>query len=238
MRGYAWILLTVLVCAHPFGAAETPLTRYRLQDCDKKLLAMVKRGPQFLARDAIPVGALPDAATTQADIAVLLQLQATRTAADVTAIQAEVGDLAPLFLRQLPDIVQKRPAVLHALRATAAEVEFFLFAEKFALLRPRPHQIDARIHPAIAVPHHPAYPSGHAGTARALALVAARFAPAQRAELHAYGDAVGRRREIAGVHYPSDTAEGQRIGQLVAAKLLANPGFLLLIDAAKPPPDR
>ena len=49
----------------------------------------------------------------------------------------------------------------------------------------------------------------------------------------AYATAVGTRRELAGVHYPSDTAEGVRIGELVATKLLALPAFRRLVDAAR-----
>jgi membrane-associated phospholipid phosphatase len=38
---------------------------------------------------------------------------------------------------------------------------------------------------------------------------------------------------IAGVHYPRDVAAGQRLGEALARRLLADPGFRAALEAAR-----
>ena len=75
--------------------------------------------------------------------------------------------------------------------------------------RPRPAQAWLPIAPSIATPGHPAYPSGHATQAHLISLFMQLVAP----ELSEACDALARRiagnREIAGVHYRSDTLAGE-----------------------------
>ncbi len=227
------LVVAVLAWAMP-ALGQQPLQRqYRLEDCDKRMLAKVQVRPRWLPPNAIALGVPPDATTTAAEIAVLLTLQATRTQADIAKIKAEAGDLVAPMLALLGTMPAHKPKTAALLRMAISDLEFFLFREKLALLRLRPHQVDARLRPAIAVPRHPAFPSGHGGTALALALLLAELHPQSRDTLLAFAQQVGWRRELAGVHFPSDTEDGRRIGAQVVAQLLATPEFAVLMLDAK-----
>lgn len=230
-RALIWVVLAA--CSKP-PTAKPDDRRYALADCDPKLLALVEEGPPRLRKDAVTLATeAPSDEVTRREIEALLALQAARTPEQLALIRAEVGALEPLFLRRMGGAEGTHPKTMAVLRAAVAEVDWFLFAEKFALMRLRPHQVDSRIEPAIRVPRHPAFPSGHAGEAATLARVAAALVPALEADLDAYAQAIAHHREIAGVHYPSDSVEGRRLGHAVAAALLADPSFAALVDDAK-----
>jgi subtilisin family serine protease len=88
------------------------------------------------------------------------------------------------------------------------------FKEEFA--RARPNQVEPAIQPLLPVPGHPSYPSGHSTQnfliAHALAevigddakLIARIFDIARRVAVN---------REWAGLHYPSDTAAGEKLAR-------------------------
>jgi len=115
--------------------------------------------------------------------------------------------------------------------------------------RPRPNQICPALRPPVAVPGHPSYPSGHACQALLMACVAEDMLPrslrqeeecAYRKLLQTQAFRIARNREIAGLHYRSDTEAGfvlalQVFGQLKqvasyqaareAARQQLEPGF-------------
>ena len=79
--------------------------------------------------------------------------------------------------------------------------------------RPRPSQYRPALLPPVPVPGHAAYPSGHATQAHLMALFIAR-ATAGKALAQA-SDALARRiarnREIAGLHFASDSQAGETL---------------------------
>lgn len=92
--------------------------------------------------------------------------------------------------------------------------------------RLRPSQVCPALLPAIEVPGHPAFPSGHAAQAMLMALGLEASLPGPRRQalapaLHALAYRIGRNREIAGLHYASDTTAGLE---------LAGKTFELLLD--------
>jgi hypothetical protein len=82
-------------------------------------------------------------------------------------------------------------------------------------------------------PGHPAYPSGHSTQAHAVALLCAELAPAKKADLLAAADRVAQNREIAGLHYPSDSAAGASLAAQALALFLQNPGVKSRLPAAQ-----
>jgi hypothetical protein len=72
-------------------------------------------------------------------------------------------------------------------------------------------------------PLHPAYPSGHATQAHTAAAVMALLHSPATAALHAAADGVARNREIAGLHFPSDSAAGAMLAEQLV-RMLAEPG--------------
>jgi acid phosphatase (class A) len=77
--------------------------------------------------------------------------------------------------------------------------------------RARPSQLSPSLLPMITVAGHPAYPSGHGFQSWLAALVLAELRPDAREALLAMAQRIGLNREIAGVHYPSDTKAGQSL---------------------------
>jgi acid phosphatase (class A) len=69
------------------------------------------------------------------------------------------------------------------------------------------------------------YPSGHAMTGWAWALVLSEIAPARSDSLLAAGKTVGDSRVICGVHFQSDIEAGRTLSSAMVARLHADPAF-------------
>jgi acid phosphatase (class A) len=87
-----------------------------------------------------------------------------------------------------------------------------IFPIKRKFSRVRPSYIKPEIDPVIEVPWHAAYPSGHASQGRFMSRFFANCFPKLEYEFLELGDRIGKNREIAGVHYPSDTEAGRALG--------------------------
>lgn len=79
------------------------------------------------------------------------------------------------------------------------------FAGKHHFDRVRPSFLDSALKPSIANPPHPAYPSNHTFQAIVMAQILGKVFPEKSAEFMQDALNIARNREIAGVHYPSDT---------------------------------
>lgn len=75
-------------------------------------------------------------------------------------------------------------------------------------------------------PLHPAYPSGHSTQAHAVAQVLALCLPSMAADFVQAADGVARNREIAGLHYPSDSRCGAELARQLVDLLRASPAFV------------
>lgn len=90
-----------------------------------------------------------------------------------------------------------------------------VFYYKARFNRARPSQLAPDLAPMIVVPGHPAYPSGHAFQSWLVALVLAEIRPDAREPLMEMATRIGMNREIAGVHYPSDSNAGRDLARQV-----------------------
>jgi hypothetical protein len=88
--------------------------------------------------------------------------------------------------------------------------------------RPRPSQVCPALAPPVPVPGHASYPSGHSTEAHLIAnclndvLTGSIEAATMQIDLGALADRIARNREIAGLHYPSDSAAGVNLaGQIL-----------------------
>jgi membrane-associated phospholipid phosphatase len=93
--------------------------------------------------------------------------------------------------------------------------------------RPRPSHLCPALMPPIPVPGHASYPSGHATQANLMALfVTDAMPPAIQAgvafDLTALATRIGRNREIAGMHYASDSAAGVALAASIHTYFAAN----------------
>ena len=113
------------------------------------------------------------------------------------------------------------------------------FKDKYDL--PRPSQICPALLPPIPVPGHSSWPSGHSTQAHlmkncmlrifAKTAMTAADQDVWSADLNVLADEIARNREIAGLHYPADSAGGARIADLLDTVILT-PGAVKMFDDA------
>jgi len=117
----------------------------------------------------------------------------------------------------------------HALKEYASVI--FAFKERFD--RVRPSYLDSTLDTVFAVPGHPAYPSGHAAQAHLIAGILSLLDPENREAYFADAARVARNREIAGVHYPSDSAAGAALAAQFLPLYLETEQGRQLLEAAR-----
>ncbi|MEO1723878.1 MAG: phosphatase PAP2 family protein [Pseudomonadota bacterium] len=107
-----------------------------------------------------------------------------------------------------------------------------LFRLKLHFDRARPNHLDPALTTEIDAPAHPAYPSGHAAQAMLFAIVLSEVNPAA-ADAH-FHDArrIAFNREVAGVHYQSDTVAGFELARKFSALLADEPWYRMLVEHA------
>jgi acid phosphatase (class A) len=111
------------------------------------------------------------------------------------------------FVRLLNITERTHPNTFLVLKIAARVGETAMVCLKKEYNRPRPSEILPFLFPPIQF-HHPSYPSGHSLVAHLMAHCAGAVRPDMRDLLVRLADQIGRNREIAGLHFPSDTAAG------------------------------
>jgi hypothetical protein len=173
---------------------------------------------------------------TEMELQLLRQYVLLRTPERVAQIQGEVNldgaRIGPETLRGYIDnpCYQKTGQAFSQMNA---EIEAVVLRLKALYNRVRPNQLDPTLTTVIDVPEHPAYPSGHSTQAYAAAFLFTVLAPERQAEFESDALRIAVNREIAGVHYPSDTAAGQLLARQIVDSLLQNQDFAALVEAAK-----
>ncbi|MCK1275631.1 phosphatase PAP2 family protein, partial [Bradyrhizobium sp. 61] len=104
---------------------------------------------------------------------------------------------------------------------------------KLRFNRGRPQQVWPGLFPMVASPWHASYPSGHSLESHLMALALGEIIPGAKSALRALAARIGKNREIAGVHYPSDTAAGKAIAEAVFPYLQQCGTFHAVTEAAK-----
>ena len=80
--------------------------------------------------------------------------------------------------------------------------------------------IDKILKPWIEIPTHPAYPSGHATQSMYIATILTHFDPDNKELYEQAAEEISTNREIAGLHYRSDSLAGYELGIKLAYKLI------------------
>jgi len=173
---------------------------------------------------------------TEREINTLIEYKSLRTKSIIKAINDElslyttefgVGMAADYFD---PNIFPKTSKVLNkAFRDL--DVITLSFKKKFD--RVRPSFLNNNIDPIIEVPSHPAYPSGHSAQAHFIAYVLSELDPVNRERYFNRASEIAWHREIAGVHYPSDSYAGKLLAEQVFNQLMTKQDFRDLLYDAK-----
>lgn len=173
---------------------------------------------------------------TEKELALLHEYVALRTPERVAQILAEreadgirVGPEVITTYLSDPRYVKTGEAISQLLD----EINPVVMRIKNKFDRVRAHKLDPTLVPLIDVPEHGAYPSGHSTQAHAIAFLLTAMAPDRRAEFEADALRVAVNREIAGVHYPSDSAAGRLLARQIVDLMLQNPEYARLVESAK-----
>lgn len=183
--------------------------------------------PDFMAQ--IPAPPARDSAETRRELGTLLELQRTRTAADVAAAQADRKTDIARFYGAL-GLDENDPPRLPHLRRLAERVEddvrpHVRFVKRH-YRRLRPYEIEPRIEPCIGdVKGDLSYPSGHAAYGYAMGLMLADLVPERREQLEARAAGFARQRMVCGVHFPSDLRAGEIAARLLLTQIAKQPAF-------------
>jgi acid phosphatase (class A) len=169
-------------------------------------------------------------AAEKADRDAALRFEKTRTPARVARAQADVAmSAASAFALVLgPGFTEARTPLWTALMARASRDSYLAvrpLKERYA--RPRPPTDNRALRPCVPVPEggSNSFPSGHATWGAMTGALLAEAMPAKARALRERGRDFGLSRAVCGVHYLSDVEAGQRIGEALAQRLLADPGF-------------
>ena len=91
-----------------------------------------------------------------------------------------------------------------------------IFKLKKKYNRVRPYYLEPCIKPTAPKPKHAAYPSGHSTQVHFIAAVLSKKYPRKTAGYYSLANRVATNREVAGVHYVSDSKHGKIVGETIA----------------------
>ncbi len=153
---------------------------------------------------------------TQDELEYLHQLANNRTNTDFSNIHESLELTTTRFNeRVLVELVNEtlRPASHYLLFTAFTELSQIVVDYKIQFDRVRPSYLDPTLTTAIPVPNHPSYPSGHATQALFIALILSDLDPDNATMYQESAFKIAHYREIAGVHYPSDSQAGQDLAK-------------------------
>ena len=230
----------VLVSSFFIALRAAPLDDIRFEAWGKWALSRLDSPSYFLDREvliALPVPPPPGNSSTEtrAELDELLKLQQERTRAQVKMMtkHLDYDGVCSAILAATHRKLIKAPKTEALLKHVQMDASLALFHAKKRFNRARPHQLEPRLHPAISVPSHPAYPSSHALQGYMVARTLSLLFPQNSQDLMTVGEQIGREREIAGLHYPSDSKASRVLGDELFALLQQDEGFLAEVEAAK-----
>jgi acid phosphatase (class A) len=174
---------------------------------------------------------------TKAELALLHQIQQSRTPAQVAAAQDDDQHEDMFYLRTVmgkgfaPGNLPLLTALSNRMESEGAAASAALKSE---FKRPRPYQFDHTLHPVCETVAQPnSYPSGHSIVSYLDALVLIRIVPEKSREIFERADDYAHNRMVCGVHYPSDLAAGHEVAYVVFGYLMAQPRFQNDLAAAR-----
>ena len=185
----------------------------------------------------IPPPPAQNSDTTKAELALLHQIQQSRTPAQVAAAQFDDQHENIFYLRTVmgngftPDNLPLLAALADRAHSEASAASHAL---KDEFKRPRPYQFDHTLHPVCEVVAQPnSYPSGHTIVGYLDAFILIRMVPEKSREILARADDFAHNRMVCGVHYPSDLVAGREVAYVVFGYLMAQPRFQNDLAAAR-----
>ncbi len=164
-------------------------------------------------------------AETQQELLNLLLLQRdARGSRDALYVQIEdrrgILPADVLYFHGMIPPLDEAPELWSLLDTVNDEALWFVLREKMRFSRARPSDLDPVLRPLVTVPAHAAYPSGHAAQYQAVVGVLGALVPDCHEAWRALASEIAHRREVAGLHFASDTEAGRALGERIANALL------------------
>lgn len=119
------------------------------------------------------------------------------------------------------------PEARELIRDILENIQRQIFIQKVKYGRARPRKACDGLEPLFepeshaSHPGHGSFPSGHATLAYCWAELLAHYVPAQASPLRIIAVQIARNRELAGVHFESDSAAGKELGEAIAEAIIA-----------------
>jgi hypothetical protein len=155
-------------------------------------------------------------------------------------ILSQSDEFISYFLNMMTARPGAYPATTKVLAVASLVGTYVAMFFKIMYARPRPSQLCPALLPPIEVPGHASFPSGHSTQAHLMALcmdLVFNGGPLQATmgdDLWTLADRIARNREIAGLHYPSDSHAGKAFAICVQPLLKAHsPTFMAAITDAQ-----
>jgi undecaprenyl-diphosphatase len=143
------------------------------------------------------------------------------------------GALVWLAIGVVLSVLRRNVAPFLFVAAAALLTNLVVSGLKQAVGRERPPAVILDPKPLMEVPTTSSFPSGHAATSFACALVLARFAPRLTIPLFVLAALIAFSRVYVGVHYPFDVLAGTILGLALATTL---PMLLAALRRSRRPP--
>lgn len=156
---------------------------------------------------------------------------AFRPAALAEIVQQAADSRTPFF-RLLSATPQSHPRTSELIEAALGVAFQAVIWFKARNERARPSQVEPLLYPPLPIPAHSAYPSGHATQSRLMAYVLAVVRPDLDRELRFIAREIAVNREIAGLHYPTDSIAGEDLAKSMFAVMAKGAEFARLVAEA------
>ena len=197
--------------------------------------------PHFLAPDAVDWKSIlkgppaADSSEAKADLDAVLDWQGKRTDEQVKRCQSEATLSPAAFADVLGAGFEQKafPVTFKLLADVAEDAKPITDAAKTSFDRPRPPAVDDRVKPCVKRETTKGYPSNHATRGQVWGHVLAELYPDQKQRLLDRGKQIGDDRFVAGIHFPTDVAAGQTVGDAIFEKLMSAEEFKTALAAAK-----
>lgn len=241
MQTSLWKFLLLFCFACSAACAQVPQVASKPAAEALPPRAAPSRPPYYISASAVALEKIlapPPAPPSQAyqdDLQAVLDLQRSRTEADIKESQAD-AELSPFRFADVlgPEFrADKLPFTTKFLRRVLSDASPCIGAAKNRFDRPRPFTASTEVIPVADKPGGDSYPSGHALYGHVVGTLLALMVPEKSAELFARGARYARNRVVGGVHYPTDIEAGRIAAAVVLNAMLHDEKFLADLEQSR-----
>jgi acid phosphatase (class A) len=223
LRVLKYVLCLALITGSAWASDEPKSIKFLTPDQVKTLV------------DSVPPPPAPGSAEDQADLAGDIAAEKARTPASIAEAKKDEHFSYALFASVYGDKYTEAsaPKFIALLKDVQDVTRVVTDGAKDKFKRPRPYEA----HPTEIHALFPAkgfsYPSGHSTGSYTQAVILGEIFPDKKQAFLDRAAQIAQSRVDAGVHNPSDIAEGEKLGKATAEVLLANADFQKELAAAK-----